>query len=451
MRLLSTILLLATIPPPGAFAGVQDGLLDGSFAGDGIVAWTAGAANSIELEDAVATADGTLIGVGVFTAGTAPPTLHFQAWGPSGTLSPHACYGPSPDLFPLSTESRGRTAIADSTGNLLVGGSANFLGSEAQPRALLARFALDENGCVLDTTFSANGWEVFDDSDYCADGCSIVDLAEIAPATGAVTAPRVVALLKSGGFFGAQLVLVGLRPSGALDSDFGAGGLRLLAGSALGSVYPTGTAHLAIDPRGRIYVFATHHDPEDTSHLHPFLFRLSADGVPDFSFGTGGILSMASGEQAQDIDVRSDGSLVIDVKDFTPDIDQLCVGRPPALQCTTFSIVDVRTTLAQGDGKVLFGFENTVADGIQIRRSTGQLGNDETFGNGNPQVDLDLGGSNDETLVEMLLASGRPVLAGTATATPDRTAGFLARLTNSYIFADGFEGGTPASWSALAP
>ena len=62
-------------------------------------------------------------------------------------------------------------------------------------------------------------------------------------------------------------------------------------------------------------------------------------------------------------------------------------------------------------------------------------------------IDFDFGGGNKETVAEALLSSGRIVLAGTADETPTTTTGFLVRLNNSYLFADGFEWGTAADWS----
>jgi uncharacterized delta-60 repeat protein len=76
-----------------------------------------------------------------------------------------------------------------------------------------------------------------------------------------------------------RLVVVRLLPNGSLDPQFGTDGTQLLPGATMGS--ETGRA-IALEDDGRIVVAGTRGE-------QVLLARLTADGNPDASFGTGGV------------------------------------------------------------------------------------------------------------------------------------------------------------------
>lgn len=443
-----------------ASAAAQDGVLDTGFGGDGIVFWTGGTGNSVELADIALQGDGRILGVGTFTAGTAAPTLHFQSFRVNGNLGLQYCYVASSDLFPFSVESRGLSAIVDSSGNLLIGGSANFIGSEGVSRPLVARFALDQNGCVLDTTYSANGFEFFDDNYFCdTESCRIVDLGELRPETGAVNLPRVVALLEARvDSSTSRLILAGLSASGQLLPGFGVGGFRELTGFLLGALLTGDGNRLAIDGRGRIYVTATRHDPVQPSDDDVVLARFTAGGDLDATFGSNGVSypleDDAVNDYARDVAVLPDGSVLLAAERGST--GQALFGRSAAPGGTAFVFTTVGAAHAtavagQGDGSELHAYEPAV-DGGRVARWNGAGALDGSFGSGGiASYDIDLGAPNTDNATVMQLLAGRPVIGGTADRDATRTAGFLVRLTNSHIFADGFEGGTPAFWPVVVP
>jgi uncharacterized delta-60 repeat protein len=99
-----------------------------------------------------------------------------------------------------------------------------------------------------------------------------------------------------------QLAAARYKPSGALDPSFGSGGVVQ---------QPVGTdsfgAAVARDRKGRILVAGA-----SDGHVIVARFR-SADGTPDTSFGTGGVVTEPTGFQdaATDVNVDSHGRIVV--------------------------------------------------------------------------------------------------------------------------------------------
>ena len=139
----------------------------------------------------------------------------------------------------FTDESGGEAAIIDSSGNLLIGGWVNFDGTPSRLHALLARYEIDQPGCTLDEDFSTDGFRLFDTQAYCdPESCLIAALGEIRPETGAVGAPRIVALLRATVAISSyRYFLLGLTPAGALDAGFGVpgSGIREITSADLGT------------------------------------------------------------------------------------------------------------------------------------------------------------------------------------------------------------------------
>lgn len=440
-----------------------DGIADTTFGfGTGHVQWTGGPTTFVEVADAVALNDGTLIGVGTSDASAAGTALHWQAFDRTGNLLNRACYLAPGTLFQSSIESHGLTALVDSTGGLLVGGWHKGAAAPTQERALLARFDAAEPGCVLDTTFNATlGWWV-DLSTRCdTENCRIIDLAEIRPETGGVDQPLLVALLEQKTTSQlSRYYLVGLSTSASLQTAFGTSGYAEVTVGGLGFLVGNGSARIDVDGLGRIHAMVSRVDPGELGDTDPVVLRFTPGGDLDGSFGTGGVLNL---------DDEPGVNAIVD--------DVVCQGTPKCAYSGYFESVAQKSDIAfryprsdgqaaenigladflssalasEGTGRliVVMNSDPSVSDKIDVwRRNSSDLNVDTTFnGTGKTSFDLDLGGANGQTVTRAILAGGKIVLAGTADVSATRTTGFLYLLQNAYVFADGFEWGTVASWS----
>ncbi len=448
----SALLVLPAVAP-----AYSDGALDTGFGfGNGYVSWTGG--GSVEVADVVAVGDGTLIGVGTYDAPSAAPVLHWQAFDKVGNQLTRACYPAPGSLFQNSVESHGLTAIVDSTGGLVVGGWHLDANAPTHQRALLARFVISGAGCVLDTTFNQPlGWRV-DLSPLCdTEDCRIVDLLEVSTDALFPQAPWLVALMEQeAGFLTSRYYLVGITLQGDLRSlGFGVDGYAEVTAPGLGSLL-AGSAHLDITGRGALEVAVSRFDPDASNDLDPAVLSFTAAGVLRTSFGTNGVLVVADDSEvdgvAQDQVVLANGRSASAWR--TAAATGGAVSTYPrdggAINHLGFSPVRSVHVAGQGDGKVVVAANVPPSSDDAfwvLRRDTSAFGiADPTFTE--PYLDLDLGGSNGQEVTRVVLDAGRIVLGGTADASSTTTAGFLLRLRNSYLFADGFEWGTAFYWSA---
>ncbi len=462
-------LIVACVAPLAA----TDGDFDATFGfGSGYVTWNGG--GSVEVADGVALADGTLIGVGTYDAPSAAPVLHWQAFSETGIQLNRACYLAPGALFAFSSTSHGLTALVDSAGRLLVGGWARFPITGPAERPIVAAFDLTQTGCVLDSSFSGDGWLVLPGPSVntCtgSSDCRVVDLVEIRPETGAVAEPRIVAEVEvSMSTTYVDTRIVALTQDGTIDSGFGVGGfsdLYLVDYQNAGFRYP-----IEVDGRGRIVLAGTlfYNDLR-----YPTAFRFTADGAIDVDFANEGTLALDppaapgstreriaseaavlpngrylfSGENFDDADPGSwpRGDLHFPLPDAVTSGDVWTVG---------IAAVGPVPLVAQGNGRTIavvnerWNQQGTLFSEATVVQRWGETWQDELFGTqGERVIDFDFGGGNKETVTEALLSSGRIVLAGTADESPTTTTGFLVRLNNSYLFADGFEWGNPGGWSS---
>jgi len=467
--LLASAALLAVSLAPLAAA---DGDFDPTFGfGSGYVTWNGG--GSVEVADGVALADGTLIGVGTYDTPSTAPVLHWQAFSRTGIQLNRACYLAPGQLFAFSSGSHGLTALVDSAGRLLIGGWARFPITGAAERPIVAAFDLSQPGCVLDSSFSGDGWLVLPgpSANTCTGSldCRVVDLVEIRPETGAVAEPRIVAEMEvstGNSFFDTRIVA--LTQDGTIDSGFGAGGfsdMYLTDYENAGFRYP-----IEVDGRGRIVLAgAAFHN----GLRYPIACRSTADGAIDVDFANEGSLALdlpagpgSTRERlASETAVLSNGRYLFSGENFD-DADpgswprgDLHFPQPGAVDYDDVWTVGIRAVgpvplAAQGNARTIAVVnERWNAGGTAFSEATvvqrwGEAFADPLFATqGERVIDFDFGGGNKETVAEALLSSGRIVLAGTADETPTTTTGFLVRLNNSYLFADGFEWGTAADWS----
>ncbi len=444
------LLALAAVSPAHA-----DGSLDTTFGfGNGYVSWTGG--GSVEVADAVAVGDGTVIGVGTYDSPSAAPALHWQAFDEVGNQLNRACYLAPGALIQNSIESHGLTALVDSTGGLVVGGWHVDANSPSHERALLARFDISGAGCALDSSFNNPlGWWI-DLSQLCdTEDCRIVDLMEVRTEALFPQPPWLVALLQEeAGFLLARYHLVGITLAGGLKStDFGTNGYAAVTAAGLGDVL-FGSGRLDITGIGGLQVAVSRLDPDAATDVDAAVLEFTAGGSLRTSFGTGGVQLVAD-DSLQD-EVVHDHLVLPNARSASAWRNTAASGAVPTFpreggavtQVGVGSTSGLRIT-GQGDGKVVVAVNVSEAtdDAFWVlRRDTDDIVTpDGTFVE--PYLDIDLGGGNEQEVMRAILDSGRIVLAGTADASSTTTAGFILRLENSLVFADGFEWGSAFYWS----
>ncbi len=452
-----------------ACLAADDGDVDTSFGVDGLV--TYGAFGAVRLND-VTSSEALLIAVGGYNFASGDPHLHWWSVDDDGDRDlDHFCEGETHDLLPLSfgVSSEARVGVVDRQDRLLVGGWLSLLGSESQKRPIVARFDLGTTGCVLDTAFTSNGWELYDDESFCATAsCEVLALAEVAEETGAVASPRLVALVRaaSGGLGASRLFLLRLTASGSPDGAFGSGGwVEVRHPHATDPVlFPE--AALAVDPRGRLYVVFTHSDPQDTLDLDVSVMRYSAGGVRDTSFGDAGLIEVTNNppgpdawdSRAHEIEVTAESRLVVTLRavgatearsySFVYDTSSGTI-----LRLWNWGDSPPPTAVAQGNGRLIEAGRNPFYDHFYAARyltSAPQTPDISFGGDGFAIYELDPPDWGPPTVVKVHLWHGRIVYGGTRAA-PAFTESFLLRATNTHVFADGFEGGTVATWGANEP
>ena len=205
---------------------------------------------------------------------------------------------------------------------------------------------------------------------------------------------------------------------GLLDTSFSGDGQANVAvpvGTVLNEVHrPTAAA---LDPQGRVVVLDRLYGVGVSVHL---LVRIDANGNVDETFSSDGWQQVA----------WVDGGLQL-----TDEANGLFI---------------------QGDGKIVVtGFRQiteTDYDCVAMRFLANATGVDASFGNaGRRFIAFDLGTPDDTDQCRGLSAvDGRPVLAGEVMVDADLEFG-VARLTNGYIFIDGFEVGSRFFWSGTVP
>ncbi len=457
-----TIALLAA-SGASPIAAQYDGALATAWGeGDGFATWQG--SGRVFLETAVATSD-LLYGVGDYDFPAGTRSLHFQAVDGDGELrSDRVCLDSTSAYGAFTDESGGEAAIVDSSGNLLVGGWVNFQGAASRLHALVARYEIDQPGCTLDEDFSTDGFQLFDTQAYCnPESCLIAALAEIRPETGAVGAPRIVALLRATvAISNYRYFLLGLTAAGSLDPNFGAPGtgIREVTSAALGTLQSGAT--MTVDDQGRILLLMTRREAGTTSDLDVMALRYTAAGALDAAFGANGLMTI----QDSGIDDATD-TIAGDLLTLPGTGTSLAsVQRGSDWLLIHFDDDGVFSTSAsppesvgqlvfQGDERFLSAREGLSFDTLRMRRYAlfpGSYNSDPTFGSetgGGEAYDIDLGGGTGQQVADLVLWGGRPVLVGHAFDSGGDASGFLMRTENAYLFADGFEGGNRARWSGF--
>lgn len=98
--------------------------------------------------------------------------------------------------------------------------------------------------------------------------------------------------------------LVRLHTDGALDTDFGINGVATLE---FGLYITTIDKSILMLPDNKILVLGAHIDFGSSVLSKHFVARINADGTPDLSYGTGGLVIVSEQPNTPDIDIKGGG------------------------------------------------------------------------------------------------------------------------------------------------
>ncbi len=121
----------------------------------------------------------------------------------------------------------------------------------------------------------------------------------------------------AGGTIDGKFLVLRYTSDGTLDTQFGDGGTVVTSFGLLRDTDRNAISGVALQPDGRIVVAGTYESPTRTAFRVPSdiaVARYNADGTLDATFGDGGIVRTAIGEDsswAHDIVVEADGDLVV--------------------------------------------------------------------------------------------------------------------------------------------
>ncbi|MEZ5313905.1 MAG: hypothetical protein R2862_09795 [Thermoanaerobaculia bacterium] len=435
----------------------MDGQEDPTFSGDGIALWTAGGTVVVE---ALTSSETLLLPVGSFDPiGAAEPALHWQGVRNDGTIdSNHRCASVSSSVLPLSTRSRGLAARVDSTGNLIVGGWARF--GTTQQFAVISRFDLSATGCVLDDDFSGSGFEVYSTADWGCDvhDCEVRGIEEIRPLTGAVPVPRLVLLLRSEvSPFTERFFLVGLTSDGELDPAFGNAGAVEIGAIESGAL---ADARFAVDGIGRIYVAATAFDPDVVGDVDLYLLRFLPSGALDSSFDGDGLLDLDDDDnrrpRLRDLLAHPDGTINLLFEVFGQEYLWGFRFDPMISALVTLSSAGSRRRPGQRPDRRGWRLPGLGSGGRRRHRTALSLGGRRPQWAGDRPV-LRHPWNPLLRCRQRRRRSGRCRSARDLARSAghcrhgvhvDRDVGYLLRVQNSYVFADGFESGGAGFWTS---
>ncbi|MBP1642680.1 MAG: hypothetical protein H6Q03_1349 [Acidobacteria bacterium] len=461
LRLLACALALAALAERRGLAA--DGDLDPDFDGDGVYRYSDPA--SFSMTESVLAPDGAAVVSGALPV-TGAPALHWRRITDS-QASPLCTYLP-----PGASSVRPAGATFDSLGRLVLLAGVQF-GPGTEHSLLVARFLYP--ACALDGELDGDGVALHAPELAGYDGRFAGGVATAAWQVFPTIFTRRILIAysaRSGGSPVPDTFLLRLRDDGTLDTGFGGGdGLLLLAAERV---------PLELTPAldGSFLLLAVTDDAAFDADAS--VLRFDRDGALDAGFGSAGEARLdlspsgSSTDAFSAIAVAPDGRIALGGR---TDLDAATdwQGAVALLQANgqpdpgfsadgwrTFTVAGAQTTRArsvvvQGDGKLLVAGSHTDPaddgddEGLVARFSrSGAL--DATFGSsGIRSLAFDhVPAGEDLATGVSVRPDGRIWVAG-STAVDDGFGDqhyrpYVARLVNSYVFADGFERGSRANW-----
>lgn len=330
---------------------------------------------------------------------------------------------------------------------------------------------------TLDTTFGAEGQPTgdgevvlapFDDPDSINATCR----ALVVHADGKIVVPFSNSNELQGG-------LIRLEADGDLDPTFGGDGISDLLQPLVDSDTLTITHALAL-PDGK-YLAAGLDYSGKINDNRTIVARYTSTGLLDSSFSGDGqnvygdVDVQLTSMTPEDVALDPRGRPVLLTRSFVPggaevySLVRLTAGGTIdtgfafsgwvrlVLASPTPDLQVLTGLLVQGDGKIVVGGyflyegDSGARDCGAMRLVSTGTALDSSFGSGGvAAIPFDLGDVDEDLCRELGSGDGRPVLVGSAKVGDDYDIA-LARLTNAYIFHDGFESDSLFFWSTSAP
>jgi uncharacterized delta-60 repeat protein len=453
-----TLAVCTSALAPAAPLAAADGQLDYTYLG-GALAY--GSPSELLLYRSLVAPDGQVVVAGFAYSSGSGYGLEWRAFSPTGGGVRCQYFPPGAD-FAVPSD-----AMFDHAGRLLVQTDVwqgNHLGQ------VVTRFLYPS--CTLDPSFDGSGVLPID---FAAFQLSGGGLAEVA-----VGSPPEWRLLVGGTRDEAGIFLARFTDDGQYDPAFG-GGDGWLYLPMDNNIYFT--SRMRIDRQGRPVISGMRPSPAQTD-WDLVVTRLTASGAFDTSFaGTGTATyvldpAIPDSEVGRDLLIQPDGRIVV-AGYLQHDESSVLTYRgfavrllpngnlDPSFSGDGFAVLNgpadhfdliFHGAVLQGDGKLVVAGEahqpdalgNFVdSDTVVARlRPDGTL--DSGFGaGGRTLVSFSPDPATDEEAFGVALSAGRPVVAvGIYPPSGGLRQGGIFRLTNSYVFADGFEDGSAGAWTA---
>jgi uncharacterized delta-60 repeat protein len=435
-------LLLAALA--GAPLHAIDGALDGTFDGDGVLLFGAPSTNpsphgALRAPDQAMVVYGSQVGT---ERGFSWRRLTPAGLGTSCGLEP-----------PGATRAFARAATFDGAGRLLVAGLTVYGSTDVMS---VARYLYP--ACDLDEAFSDDGYLEIPLL-FSAQVRAILT-ARVLPTGGIFTVERIFLVGQLEESFNPEALIARLQGDGDLDGSWANGGIKLLDHTGHEDV------QAAVLSSGRIVVGGDR-GAQETGPRNLFLASVfAASGQLDTGFGTNGWVEEHFGEPDANLERFGDlvrgpqGRLYVastfyeggveprsGVIALEPDGDRdpgFGNGGQRVLDFGPGRDIFAHLAAVQSDGKLVVAGSGADGgtSGTAAARLTPAGAFDATFGNGGlvvhpvdpfPSVDGEFVATSD-----LALWAGRPLLVGLSQI-PNENKGWIVRLANSLIHADGYE------------
>lgn len=457
-KLLTLTALLMLVPGTTLAA---DGDFDTSFfwTGKRLISWTGGQ----DLAHGVAVSpSGRVITAGMVRDPDGGMDFGVAALTSSGDLDPNfGTVGKVRIPFNLggaggNNNDSARAVLALADERVLVAGLA--VGPIADPATRVALVQLTATG-GLDSSFSGDGKATFRLS-HSTEASTLVKR----PGGGAFVAGTLYVTGESEDMF-----VLAVTATGASDPGFGSGGWTRITFDRGGNDHDRARA-LVVQPDGKILVGG---QCDVEGGIRTCLARLTSTGQLDPSFGDQGLMQLEIDPAVSDqitaaMALDASGRLVVaGGLDFRPFVARF-VGSSLDLTFGDMGVREIAFTtsvsgffsslIIQPDGRLVLGggtLADDPLDGFDIAFARldpdGDL--DPSFGiGGRVMAPLNIGGNNSEGVEAMVAVPGRIYGAGSVDyASGNQNWVVVALIDETIIFADGFEVGSAAGWSAQVP
>jgi uncharacterized delta-60 repeat protein len=215
------------------------------------------------------------------------------------------------------------------------------------------------------------------------------------------------------------------NPDGSMDNSFGNGGLVIFDGGTDADM----AVSMILQDDGKILIGGSVYNQFTTVDDYAMV-RFNADGTPDNTFGTGGLVTTDFGgnwDNAYAMAIQDDGKILLAGEAYTEGKRNVGIVRyNPDGSCdcsfasTGFAILSIGSVLdrtraiaLQTDGKILAAgwFNDGLDDQLFLTRFNTDGSSDNTFGN-NGVATLDIGGKDDRCWDIKVLTDGKILVSG---------------------------------------